>query len=324
MCAILHIGDIAGVPQELSRAQRKLGFLSDVISFKAHPFDYGVELYYPTKLPFPMKYAEKMLAFYRVVADYDILHFHYSSVVPFGFDLPLWKRLNKMVVLHHHGDDIRRKGEGRIYSKFADSILVSTPDLIEWSPNAKWVPNPIDLERYQYVGTEDHSGNLRIAHAPSDRAVKGTEHVIKAVKSLIEEGYDVELVLIENMPHQMAIEQYKHADIVVDQLLVGWYGVLAIECMALGKPVCVYIREDLQSYLPSSPIVNVSPKSLKEDLRLLVEDASMRKKIGERARRFVDVTHDAKKIAKNMVEMYINLTNNKELAPGFNNQLNVR
>lgn len=40
--AILHIGDIAGVPQELSRAQRKIiGFKSDVLSFEPNPFRYN-------------------------------------------------------------------------------------------------------------------------------------------------------------------------------------------------------------------------------------------------------------------------------------------
>jgi len=302
MITILHVGSIAGVPQELSRAQRKLGFKSDVLSFQPHEFEYEVEIYHPTKSPFPLKYVEKMLAFSRVVNDYDILHFHYRSVVPFGFDLPLWKWHGKKIILHHHGSDIRHKGEGRIYSRFADQILVSTPDLIEWSSDAKWIPNPIDLEKFQYGGAEDHSGNLRIVHAPSKRAAKGTEHVIEAVESLRDDGYGVELILVENMPHREAVEYYKQADIVIDQLLVGWYGVLAIECMALGKPVCVYIRDDLQSYLPSMPLVNVSPESLKEDLRLLVEDASLRREIGTKARRFVEETHDADKIAKYVIK----------------------
>ena len=152
------------------------------------------------------------------------------------------------------------------------------------------------------MGAEDHSGNLRIVHAPSKRGIKGTDHVIEAVESLREDGYGVKLVLIENMPHRKAVEYYMQADIVVDQLLVGWYGVLAIECMALGKPVCVYIRDDLQSYLPSMPLVNVSPESLKENLRLLVEDASLRKEIGAKARRFVEETHDGDKIAKYIIK----------------------
>ncbi len=304
--SVLHVGSIAGVPQELSRAQRRMGWKSDVMTFQPHQFDYQVDIYSPTRMPFPLKYAEKMRSFLCVVDNYDILHFHWSSVVPFGFDLPLWKRLGKRIIMHHHGDDIRRKGEGWLYARFADAILVSTPDLLRWSPQAQWMPNPIDLRRYQYVGAESHEGRIRILHAPSDRKVKGTDHVIRAVKSLQDEGYDIELDLIENMNHQEAVEHYRQADIVVDQLLVGWYGMLAIECMALGKPVCVHIKDELKPYLPGLPLIDTSPESLIKDIRALIEDASMRKIVGAEARNFVERVHDADKIASSLAEYTIN------------------
>jgi glycosyltransferase involved in cell wall biosynthesis len=80
--------------------------------------------------------------------------------------------------------------------------------------------------------------------------------------------------------------------------LVGWYGVFAIECMALGKPVCVYIKEELESYLDPKPLVNTSPERLKEDLRILIEDIDLRSKLGKDARRFAEQIHDSNKIAK--------------------------
>ncbi len=275
-----------------------MGFKSDVLSFQPNYYDYEIDLHHPIRTPFPLRYIEKMLTMSKVINDYDVLHFHWLSIIPFGVDLPLWKRLGKRVILHHHGDDVRNKGEGPLYSRYADEILVSTPDLLKWSPDATWIPNPINFERYHYVGVEDHVGKIRILHAPSDRKVKGTEHVIRAVKSLQDEGYDVELDLIENMNHQEAVEHYKQADIVIDQLLVGWYGMLAIECMALGKPVCVYIKDELKSYLPSSPLIATSTARLKEDLKTLIKDFSLRKAIGVEAREFIENTHNADRIAR--------------------------
>ncbi len=308
MPSVLHVGSIAGVPQELSRAQRRLGWKSDVMSFQPHQFEYVVDIYRPTRMPFPLKYPEKMSYFLKVLDGYEILHFHWSSVVPFGLDLPLWRMKGKRIIIHYHGDDVRGKGEGRLYSRFADAVLVSTPDLLQWSPHAKWIPNPIDLKRYKCVGADEHDGKIRILHAPSDRKVKGTEHVVRAVKSLQEEGCDVELDLIENMAHDEAVEHYRRADIVVDQLLVGWYGVLAIECMALGKPVCVYIKDDLKHYLQSSsrgsPVVATSPEGLKEDLRALIENPHLRAKEGKKARDFAERIHDSDKIARVLSELY--------------------
>jgi glycosyltransferase involved in cell wall biosynthesis len=303
MPSILHVGSIAGVPQELSRAQRRLGCKSDVIIFQPHQYDYEADFFRPTKLPFPLKYLERMHSISKIVGNYEIIHFHYFSVLPFGWDLALWKMLKKKIIFHYHGDDIRNKGEGILSKYFADSVLVSTPDLLAWSARAKWIQNPVDLKKYRYVGTEDHEGKIRILHAPSDPRVKGTEYVVKAVEDLKREGYEIELDLVRNLPHQEALEHYRQADIVIDQLLVGWYGVFAIECMALGKPVCVYIQESLKCYLPTTlPLVATSHSNLKEDLRKLIKDSALRKQIGKTARLFVEQEHDADKIAKYLVE----------------------
>src|SRR6058998_2007963 len=41
------------------------------------------------------------------------------------------------------------------------------------------------------------------------------------------------------------------ADLLVDQLLTGWYGAVAVEMMALGKPVVCYLREDDLKFIDS-------------------------------------------------------------------------
>jgi glycosyltransferase involved in cell wall biosynthesis len=293
MTSVLHVGSIAGVPQELSRCERRLGLKSDVISFQPHPFGYETDFFRPTHLPFPFRYLEKMHSIYKAAGDYDIIHFHYSSILPFGLDLPLWKMLAKKIVFHYHGDDIRNKGEGILSRCYAGAVLVSTPDLLAWSPRAIWSPNPIDLKKYAYVGVKDHSGSLRVVHAPSDPLVKGTEYVVRAVEELKKEGYNIDLDLVENMPHHEAVEHYRRADIVVDQLLVGWYGVFAIECMALGKPVCVYIKGGLKKYLDGSPLIDADPTSIKQRLIELIENQSLRQEIGRRGREYVERIHDA-------------------------------
>ncbi len=292
MDSVLHIGSIAGVPQELSSAQRRLGMKSDVLSFEYDDFGYRTDYHYPIKLDYssrrsiylsnPVNLLKKMPRLLPIAKKYDLLHFHYSSGLPFGLDLPLWRVLGKKVVMHHHGSDIRLKREPWLYSRLAQKIFVSTPDLLKWSREATWIPNPIDLERYQYVGVKSSVDSVKILHAPSRRRLKGTEKVLEAVKKLKNEGYPVDLMLIENTPHSEAIEYYKQADIVVDQLLIGWYGMLAQECMALGKPVCVYIREDLREFMPFNPLLNTSADSIMGNLKLLIDDPPLRAELGER------------------------------------------
>ncbi|OPY49923.1 MAG: hypothetical protein A4E49_03005 [Methanosaeta sp. PtaU1.Bin112] len=318
MDSILHIGSIAGVPQGLSAAQRRLGQRSDVLSFEFEDFGYLTDYHFPIKLDYssrrsiyfenPLNLLQKMPLLLPIARDYDLLHFHYSSGLPFGLDFPLWRLLNKKVVMHHHGTDIRQKGEHWLYARLAQRIFVSTPDLLEWSKDAIWVPNPLDIEMYPYVGSGNTSANdldsVKILHAPSRRRLKGTEHVLRAIKELKREGYNIELILVENTSHVDAIENYKRADIVVDQLLIGWYGMLAQECMALGKPVCVYLREDLQGHMPSQPMLNTSIDNLLENLRLLIEDPRLREDLGKRGRNYVEIVHDSDKIAHKLMDLY--------------------
>ncbi len=314
----MHIGSIAGVPQELSAAQRRLGQRSDVLSFEFYDFGYRADFHYPIKLDYsscssiyfanPKNLLRKMPLLLPIARDYDLLHFHYSSGLPFGLDFPLWRLLKKKVVMHHHGTDIRHKGEHWLYARFSQRIFVSTPDLLEWSKSAIWVPNALDIEMYPFVGAKRKLSNekdsIKILHAPSRRRLKGTEHVLNAIKKLKNEGYNIELILVENTPHKEALEYYKRADIVIDQLLIGWYGMLAQECMALGKPVCVYLREDLQGYIPTQPMLNTSADNLLKNLRMLIEDPHLREELGKRGRRYVQEVHSSDRIARKLMDLY--------------------
>lgn len=311
MKSILHIGNV-GV-QELPAAQRKMGFKSDVLFFYPHSFGIKIDLYCPLKLPFPLRYAEEMFHLLRVSNKYDIFHFHfhfqYRSILPFGVDVLLWKALGKKVIIHHRGLDIRFIGELWMYSKFADKIFVSTPDLLEWSPSAIWIPNPIDLEKFSYVGVENKSESeeIIIVHASSNRMIKGTEHVIKAINKLNEEGYKINFILVENMNRNKATEIYKNADIVIDWInpKFGIYGMVSIESMALGKPVICSIKQNLMNkYFKGLPIFNSDPSNLSENLRILIEDYDLRKELGERGRKYVEEMHDAVKVTRRIDELY--------------------
>jgi len=57
-------------------------------------------------------------------------------------------------------------------------------------------------------------------------------------------GAPIELDLIEGVPNREARLRYAAADVIVDQLKIGWYGMFAIESMALAKPVVVHLDEE--------------------------------------------------------------------------------
>jgi len=63
------------------------------------------------------------------------------------------------------------------------------------------------------------------------------------------------------------------ADVVVDQILTGSYGVTAVEGMAAGRLVVGYIGEDVRNLMPESPpIVDAEPAQFADVMeRILVE-----------------------------------------------------
>ena len=141
--------------------------------------------------------------------------------------------------MHYLGSDIRGKPPSELaYGKRAGAEVVGSYDAISWVPDAEMIPPGVDVHAIEPSPPSDRA-RPTIVHAPSSRRRKGTDHVVAAC-----EGLDADLVLVEGLPHDEAFERYREADIVVDQLNAGWYGVFAIECMALGKPVVTFLHDE--------------------------------------------------------------------------------
>lgn len=138
---------------------------------------------------------------------------------------------------------------------------------------------------------------LVIGHAPSHRGAKGTAHILAAAERLRAEGADFDLDLIEGLPRSQAMGRYLECDVMIDQLLAGWYGGLGVEAMALGKPVVAYIRQsDLgpldAAFLADLPIVDASPDSVYDVMkRLIVLPRVELHALAARSRAFVERWH---------------------------------
>lgn len=305
MLKILHIGNIAGIATALAREQKKMGHIVTVMSFNKHClfFKSDYDNYIFKNIPFNI--FKNIFLVLKLFPQHDILHFHARSILPFFFDLPIWKFLGKIIIIHYHGSDIRYKKNFQL-GNCANYIIVSTPDLLEWVPDAIWVPNPIDIEKYSNLKRfkSQESKSILITHAPTNREVKGTQYIIDAVGKLKREGYNIDLKLLESLPHDQVIMEFVKADIIIDQLLLGWYGVVSIEGMSLKKPVCVYIRDDLTKFLPKDSFINCNPENIYEKLKKLIIDSDLRKNIAINGYNFACKYHNAEKIAKVIVAMY--------------------
>jgi glycosyltransferase involved in cell wall biosynthesis len=326
---ILHApADVGGHAYGLSRAERELGLRSDVAVFAPGPFAYGadLDLRAGTGESIPVRMLRRARFLRRALADYDLFHFNFGhsilSVRQLGMvidELGLLKRLGKTVLVTYQGCDVRPKAscpcrkphcfaEDRYRApaaqrvlRRADRVFYLNPDLRRWLPGATFCPYAnVDPRRVQPV-TPPPSQEVIVLHAPTDRDIKGTNHVVRAVELLRNEGLPVRLDLVEGVTHEEVLDRCARSHVVVDQLLLGWYGGFAVEAMALGRPVLAFIEEAEQDDNPfgaSLPIVRTTPQSLADDLRALVEDPQLRIDRGQAGRRFVEERHDPRGIAR--------------------------
>ena len=138
--------------------------------------------------------------------------------------------------------DDRRRAFARDHLPMFDRVLVLNPELAHFVPRADFFPYG-NVEIREFTPTPPAvEGPVRIVHAPSDEAIKGSKYIYEAIDALREQ-FDIEFTVVKGLPHAEAIRLYAQADLVIDQVLAGWYGGFAVEAMAMGKPVAAFVRE---------------------------------------------------------------------------------
>ena len=297
--------NIAGIPWENVQALRRKGVDARLVVFergRLHPeADWSLD----RRGALPRRLAQQFAAFARLAPTTDVFHFYFGlTLIPKSVQFPLLRLLRTKSVFHYLGSDIRGKTPVELaYGKRAGAEIVGSYDAIRWVPEAHVIPPGLDLRPFTPVPPSDAARPL-VVHAPSNREKKGTRYVIEACEQL-----DVELDIVEGVPHDVARERYARADIVVDQLNAGWHGVFALESMALGKPVVAHLKPDVversaAGYGVRVPIVTATTETLVEALRPLVGQPALRREIGAQSRAYVEQVHDIDHVADRLIDLY--------------------
>lgn len=255
-------------------------------------------------------------------------------------DLKIAKAMGKRVFATYQGCDVRLAGRSRQINDYtacaigqctlsdmcvqhidnkrialaaeidalADKVFYLNPELRQYIPRGEFLPYAnCDVRDVSMVPPRTE-GPIRIVHAPTSPSIKGTNQIRAALDALSTE-FQIELLVVENTPHEEALRIYMQADLVIDQVLLGWYGGLAVEVMAAGKPVICAMREsDFQFVIPQMaaelPLLNVHPHRLVEDLRVIFLRRAEWMDWSRRARDFVLKWHDPARIARALVQCY--------------------
>lgn len=316
---------------------KKISVYSDIVVYRSNPLLRGYEdinlninknniLFYPY-------YFLKVFGFFVFsLFKYKIFHFHFGhTLLPYNLDLPILKFFNKKILMEYHGSDIRIKSnfldtplekfclpekfnfsrQKRIL-KYVNGIIVHDKELknnlISGNKAVYVLPLRIDLRKFSYSpNINTNKSEIYIVHSPSKEEVKGTSYVLKAIEEL-KKKYSIKFELIKNLSNADLKEYLRKADIIIDQLVIGQYGMLSIEGMALGKPVICYLNPDyFDSPQMIPPIWNADINNIKDKLEDLIKDVDLRNKLGLDGRQFVENHHNSDEIAKQLKNIYIKI-----------------
>lgn len=214
---------------------------------------------------------------------------------------------------YHPAVDAHKRKRIARFDALADRIYSVNPDLLHVLPDrAAFVPYAsVDPREWPVVPWTLAKGEVPVvAHAPSHRRVKGTRFILEAVQRLRAENVPLEFVLIEDLTHTEARRLYERAHLLVDQVLLGWYGAVAVEFMAMGKPVICYIREADLGFLPPGmradlPVISTGPDAIYATLKTwLTRRRGELADVGRRGRAYVEAWHDPLKIAARLKADY--------------------
>lgn len=267
----------------------------------------------------------------HVIENYDIFHFHFG--ITFLLDKSDLKQImdaGKKVIVHHHGSEVRFPKMAREKNPYVKTKPYWTDQIITTSLQqlSRYISHAIYSYRELYTYIEPFYKHLYyvpyglnvseisphypepdppiplIVHAPTHREIKGTNVILRAIQKLKQEGYRFRFQLIEQLPHQSLQAVLQSADIVIDQLRIGDYGILSMESMALGKPVICYVREDLAIQYPNLPIINANPDTIYEKLKFLLNHPHLLHSIGKKSRTYIEKQHDINQCVNQLLSIY--------------------
>ncbi len=336
---VLHLPTVVGgMAWELAQAEKRLGLDSKVLvaSRPWADYPYDISLGWERKGS-PGIFLSGLKAFWEHRRRFDVYHFNFgSTLVDFRglgihhWDLPFYgkgKKIftyngcdarqrqktmtrTKIAACHErgcYGDacasgalDRRREKRIRKVSRYAHHLFAVNPDLLHFLPASLSSFLPYCIASWDEIQALPHrvGREITIVHSPTNRVVKGTRYILEALEHL-KRTYPLRIVLVEGKTHKEALELYGQADLVIDQVLVGWYGSVAVEAMKMGKPVAVFIREEDLRFIPEQmardlreAVIQIDPFNMETVLETVLQNPKLLSLKREAGQAYVHRWHD--------------------------------
>jgi hypothetical protein len=269
--------------------------------------------------PYDLKWSNKTVK--QMWGDIDVLHVHNNFNTLHWMERRWPGMAHKPTVVHHHGTQFRQNRQLLLDEQHARRAIgiTSTLDLYLLAPvEMEWLPAPYDVD--WLASLRQPSGDkLRIAHAPTNREIKSTDHFLEATKQLISEGEPIEVDLIEHTTWTECLRRKAKADIFFDQVILG-FGCNSLEAWGMGIPVisgvdskrAAEIGHDIPDTVPQEmerrfgklPYYPADESTIYNAIKALVTDDNLRAEYTERGKAHVRRFHDYPVVVSQLQDIY--------------------
>lgn len=186
----------------------------------------------------------------------------------------------------------------RIAEEVGVPLFVSTPDLLTDLPTATWLPLAVEPARWASASDVLARARPVVVHAPTRSALKGTTQIADAVQRLHDEGV-IEYRELHGVPASTMPQVIANADVVLDQFLIGSYGVAACEALAAGRVVVGHVSPQVRAAVRDRtgkelPIVESSASGIESALRRIAAEREAFVDVAEQGPAFVQTVHDGR------------------------------
>ncbi len=178
---------------------------------------------------------------------------------------------------------------------FGGPVFVTTNDLIDYLPEATWLPIVVDTDLWSSdVAPLTRSGAPKVFHVPSKGSMKGSDDVDAICLQMQAEGR-IRYVRGEALTRDQMREKMMDSDIVIDQLRLGDYGITAVEAMSGGKVVIGHVADRVRRRIDGDvPIVEAAWHNLREVLDAVLTNEARVADLSQAGRDYVHRWHNGR------------------------------
>jgi glycosyltransferase involved in cell wall biosynthesis len=157
------------------------------------------------------------------------------------------------------------------------------------------------------VYTNSNTKPVRILHAPSAPASKGTQEIRKTLELLKAKGLEFEYTEISGVGHREVLLAISQCDFVIDQLYSdSLLPSFATEAASQKKPVIIggYGLDIVMAVTPDHlipPVFYVHPDNIEAAIQTLINDPKLRVEMGEKLSKFVSENYSPELFVERLV-----------------------